>query len=92
MLYDAAKTAYLVTQEYKCDLSKLKQGSETGLMEIMEKVLDALTYAADQAVIHRDVKPANILIDEDEKGNVRNVLLADWGEARIIALFVDKRI
>lgn len=46
-------------------------------LEITRQVASALEYAHKQGVVHRDVKPANILFDED--GSVR---LSDFGFSR----------
>ena len=45
---------------------------------IMAQVSDALQFAHDQGVVHRDVKPSNILMDE-----TGNALLSDFGLAQI---------
>ncbi len=50
---------------------------EEGL-EILIKVCDALAYAHHRGVIHRDLKPQNIMI-----GAFGQVYLLDWGLARL---------
>ncbi|MGE2730694.1 serine/threonine-protein kinase [Mycolicibacterium vaccae] len=48
---------------------------------IVMAVAEALDYAHQQGLLHRDVKPANILIADPETSNER-ILLADFGIAR----------
>ena len=48
------------------------------ILSIVQSVGKALTYAHAQGVLHRDVKPSNILITESG-----NVYLADFGLARM---------
>src|ERR1700676_432936 len=51
------------------------------VVRIMTAVADALDYAHQRGLLHRDVKPANILLAEaDAKG--RRIMLADFGIAR----------
>jgi serine/threonine-protein kinase len=49
--------------------------------EIISAVADALDYAHQRNLLHRDVKPANILLANPESNDQR-ILLADFGIAR----------
>jgi serine/threonine protein kinase len=59
------------------DLSKGKVFSEKDALDIIIQVAKALAHAHSQGLIHRDVKPKNIMINKD--GAVK---LADMGLAR----------
>ncbi|CAN5514635.1 serine/threonine protein kinase PknF [soil metagenome] len=53
------------------------------VVRIITAVADALDYAHQHQLLHRDVKPANILLSQPELGKER-ILLADFGIARRI--------
>jgi tRNA A-37 threonylcarbamoyl transferase component Bud32 len=52
-------------------------------MAIVAAVASALDYAHHRGLLHRDVKPANILVT-DADGQARRIFLADFGIARRI--------
>ena len=61
------------------DLLKGKPLPLTQIVRITTQVADALDYAHSQGLVHRDVKPSNVLIDQ--RGNC---MLTDFGIAKII--------
>ncbi|ODQ88620.1 serine/threonine-protein kinase [Mycolicibacterium holsaticum] len=54
------------------------------VIEIVTAVAGALDYAHAQGLLHRDVKPANIMVSDIESGE-RRILLGDFGVARDLA-------
>lgn len=51
-------------------------------VSIITAVASALDYAHHRGLLHRDVKPANILLTEPDGGQARRIYLADFGIAR----------
>lgn len=60
------------------DVLKEQKLNTQQILNIIRPVADALSYAHARGVLHRDVKPSNILID-----NEGHVYLSDFGLARI---------
>ncbi|HCP45619.1 MAG TPA: hypothetical protein DIU15_06240 [Deltaproteobacteria bacterium] len=49
------------------------------MVSVLLRIAEALAFAHDRGVIHRDVKPANIMV-----AAYGEVLLMDWGVARVL--------
>lgn len=72
---EGTDAACLLRQSYPDGMSRGE------VAEIISAVADALDYAHQRNLLHRDVKPANILLANPEASDQR-ILLADFGIAR----------
>jgi len=60
---------------------KIKSGlSQTEIISIITKISEALAYAHSKGFIHRDIKPGNIIFNEEDQP-----ILADFGIARAVS-------
>ena len=53
--------------------------TQTRVLHVLLKVLEALAFAHAKGVIHRDLKPSNVMV-----GRYGEVYIMDWGVARIL--------
>src|SRR5271156_454892 len=75
---EGTDAARLVKERYRNGMSEHDVGA------IIDAVAGALDYAHVRGMLHRDVKPANILLTPPEEDD-RRILLADFGVARQLA-------
>jgi serine/threonine-protein kinase len=54
------------------------------VLEVLQRVCDALSFAHSRGVVHRDLKPSNIMV-----GDHGQVYLMDWGIALVLDADVD---
>jgi len=69
---------YVAGESLNRILSREKKLPLATALQLVEEVAEALDYAHAQGVIHRDIKPGNILINEDGHAKI-----ADFGIAKL---------
>jgi len=70
-------------------LHSLGRLDPTEARRIMKEVAEALAYAHERGVVHRDIKPDNILLCSDDDGRV---MVTDFGIARAVTEGADSRL
>ncbi|MCA9628660.1 MAG: protein kinase [Myxococcales bacterium] len=83
------KTTYLVVELLEGESMDTRLRREPpldygALVKIACDVLEVLDVAHAKGVVHRDIKPDNIFLQEDEQGNHVGTKLLDFGVARLI--------
>ncbi|HKT74351.1 MAG TPA: protein kinase [Steroidobacteraceae bacterium] len=69
------------------DLRRLRGAGYLEIIPVLLEVAQALEYAHDHGVVHRDLKPGNVLFDS--RGRAR---LADFGVAAVAATMLDRTL
>lgn len=81
--FESNQEFYLV-QEYVCGITlqqEVKRGgpfTEAGVKQFLSEILPVLSYIHQQQVIHRDIKPGNIIRREQDK----KLVLIDFGAVK----------
>ncbi|HWD86084.1 MAG TPA: serine/threonine-protein kinase [Solirubrobacteraceae bacterium] len=90
-LYEASmddEGAYLVSELVRgLTLDRLlDEGrlSDQDILDIGISLCDALEHAHGEGIVHRDVKPSNILIPERASSSAQKAKLTDFGVARVV--------
>jgi len=90
-LYEAAvddEGAYLVSELVRGETlgALLEEGrlSDRDIVDIGIALCDALRHAHEHGVVHRDVKPSNVLVPETPAGAAQVAKLTDFGVARVM--------
>jgi serine/threonine-protein kinase len=68
----------MIRDRLKHPVSSRRLLAPARVIDIVSKVLEALAYAHREGVVHQDIKPANIMIDE----SARRPLIVDFGIAK----------
>jgi len=71
------KVGYTMKRYYKSLDKLLGKFTPLRTKKIIYQLLQAVYYSHDACVVHQDIKPANILLDQND-----NLVLADWSLAR----------
>lgn len=66
-----------LVQGLQLDEYAARAETQSERLRVFLKICDAVSYAHSKGVLHRDVKPANIMV-----GEFGEVLVLDWGTAR----------
>ena len=77
---EGQSTREILDRQIAGDAEALAQFDLERMLSVLEQVCNCLAYAHAHGVVHRDVKPENILV-----GEFGEVLLLDWGVAKVWA-------
>lgn len=83
---DIGRNVYIVTEW--CNYGDLNRFTKTEVLshdeihDCMKQIRDALKYLLKHNILHRDIKPQNILINKDQVSGSITIKIADFGFAK----------
>src|SRR5438094_942093 len=80
VVYRGDVLAWIEGETLDARIRRLGPASPRGVIELLAPVVAAIAYAHDQGVVHRDLKPGNVMVVESASGPRTRVL--DFGVAR----------
>merc|ERR1712000_656975 len=86
-VFDTPDTLYLVMElitggELFDKITEIGAYSEQTAAELVKNIVSAVKYLHDRGIAHRDLKPTNLLLKDDE--DLTNVKIADFGLSKIM--------
>ena len=87
-VHESANAVYLVMEHVKGSdllawINERHRFTETEIALIANKLLQTLTYLSSKEVIHRDIKPGNIMLIKNGRGDISDIKLVDFGLAKL---------
>lgn len=67
----------------EAEIARGRKFSEDEVLTLVEQVAEALSHAHSKRIVHRDIKPGNILLEKADDGGGERVKLVDFGIAKI---------
>jgi serine/threonine protein kinase/formylglycine-generating enzyme required for sulfatase activity len=66
-------------ETFRLARARREDWTTTRALEVILKVCDTMAYAHDKGVVHRDLKPGNVMV-----GSFGEVYVLDWGVAKVL--------
>ncbi|MDO8349389.1 MAG: bifunctional serine/threonine-protein kinase/formylglycine-generating enzyme family protein, partial [Planctomycetota bacterium] len=66
-------------ETFRLARARREDWTTTRALEVILKVCDTMAYAHDKGVVHRDLKPGNVMV-----GSFGEVYVLDWGLAKVL--------
>jgi serine/threonine protein kinase len=80
---------YFVMELLTCEslneqIKRLGKLTTNQALPLFIKVADALAQSHSQGIVHRDIKPGNLMLVKDGSGAISNIKIVDFGIARVL--------